>query len=233
MAGAFVPLVVATLLWVAPGYACAEGRKEIHWGEARDEQGKLLYKERHEVTYDNGRVKHSFTSYQDPSGNEFARLESDYRLSIMMPTYVFEDDRSGHREGLRFEEGTYYIFDQESEGEEKTKVLDDDTNVYSCQGWHYYLVNNLDRVEAGEDLIVRLIFPDRLRPYTFKILSMGSEGDTIKVKVRIANWVLSLFVPHLEVVYDKKEKKLIEYYGVSNIVDAEGQLQKVHITYQY
>jgi hypothetical protein len=233
MSGALMFLVVAGLLSAAPGYVCAEVRTEIHWGEAKDEDGNLLYREKHEVKYDNGRVQNSLTSYRDPSGREFATLESDYRLSVVMPTYVFEDYRSGHKEGLRFEGGRYYIFDRDSEEEEKAKVLDDDTNVYSCQGWHYYLVDNLERVEGGDDLIVRLIFPNRLRPYTFKILSMGSEGDTVKVKVRIANWLLSLFVPHLEVVYDKNKRKLIEYYGVSNIVDADGELQKVHITYQY
>lgn len=234
ISGVLMFAVVAGLLPCAPGYVCAEVRTEIHWGEATDEDGNPLYREKHEVTYDNGRVQNSLTSYRDLSGREFARLESDYRRSIAMPTYIFEDYRSGRKEGLRFKDGRYYIFKREAEGEEeKAKVLDDDTNVYSCQGWHYYLVDNLDRVKKGENLIVRLIFPNRLRPYTFKILSMGSEGDTVKVKVRIANWLLSLFVPHLEVVYDKNESRLIEYEGVSNIVDAEGNLQKVHITYQY
>jgi hypothetical protein len=231
--GALMPLILATLLSVLPGQVRAEAQTEIHWGEARDEGGNLLYREKHEVRYDDGRVTNSLTSYLDPSGSEFARLQSDYSMSVMMPTYVFEDSRRGLREGLRFEGGQYSIFHEEPEVGERTKVLDDATDVYSCQGWHYYLVSNLDRVESGDDLIVRLIFPNRLQPYTFKALSLGSEGDTIRVKVRIANWLLSLFVPHLEVVYDKKQKKLIEYYGVSNIVDAERKLQKVHITYQY
>jgi len=232
MSGALV-LVVGALLPAAPAYVCAEVRTEIHWGEAKDEDGKLLYREKHEVKYENGRVKNSLTSYRDLSDDEFARLQSDYSMSIVMPTYVFEDYRTGEIQGLRFKENRYQIFDKDSQDDERTKVLDDDTNVYSCQGWHYYLVDNLDKVERGDDLIVRLIFPDRLRPYTFKIEDMGSEGDTIRVKVGIANWLLSLFVPHLEIVYDKKKKKLIEYYGVSNIVDTEGKLQKVHITYQY
>jgi hypothetical protein len=232
MSGALV-LVVGTLLSVFPCQVGAEEYTETHWGDAKDANERLVYREKHEVRYENGRVQNSLTSYRDPSGREFARLESDYSLSIMMPTYVFSDFRRGHREGLRFEGGKYYIFDEDSGEAEKTKVLDDDTNVYSCQGWHYYLVNNLDKLVGGDALEVRLIFPNRLQPYTFKILSLGSEGDTIRVKVRIANWLLSLFVPHLEVVYEKNKRKLIEYNGVSNIVDAEGKLQEVNITYEY
>ena len=232
MSGALV-LVVGTLLSVFPCQVGAEEYTETHWGDAKDANERLVYREKHEVRYENGRVQNSLTSYRDPSGREFARLESDYSLSIMMPTYVFSDFRRGHREGLRFEGGKYYIFDEDSGEAEKTKVLDDDTNVYSCQGWHYYLVNNLDKLVGGDALEVRLIFPNRLQPYTFKILSLGSEGDTIRVKVRIANWLLSLFLPHLEVVYDKNKRKLIEYHGVSNIVDAEGKLQEVNITYEY
>ncbi len=231
--GALMTLVVATLLSAHAGQVRAEARAEIYWGEARDEGGNLLYREKHEVKYDDERIASSLTSYLDPSDSEFAKLQSDYSMNALMPTYAFEDSRRGLREGLRFEGGQYSIFHEEPEVGEKTKVLDDTTDVYSCQGWHYYLVSNLDRVESGDDLIVRLILPNRLKPYTFKILSLGSEGDTIRVKVRISNWLFSLFVPELEAVYDKKHMRLIEYHGVSNIVDEEGKLQKVHITYQY
>ena len=228
-----MPLVAATLLSALPGQVRAEARTEIYWGEARDEGGNLLYTEKHEVTYEDERISSSLTTYLDPSGGEFARLQSDYSMNALMPTYAFEDARRGLREGLRFEGGQYSIFHEEPKAGEKTKALADTTDVYSCQGWHYYLVSNLDRVESGDDLIVRLILPNRLQPYTFKIMSLGSEGDTIRVKVRISNWLFSLFVPELEAIYDKKHRRLIEYYGVSNIVDAEGKLQKVHITYQY
>lgn len=231
--GARMLLVAATLLSALPAQVRAEARTEIYWGEATDEGGNLLYREKHEVRYEDGRITNSLTSYLDPSGGEFARLQSDYSMNLLMPTYVFEDTRRGLREGLRFEGGRYSIFHEEPKVGERAKVLDDTTGVYSCQGWHYHLVNNLAKVEGGDDLIVRLILPNRLQPHTFKILSLGSAGDTIRVKVRISSWLLSLFVPELEAVYDKKHKRLIEYYGVSNIVDAEGKLQKVHITYQY
>ena len=83
MAGTFVPLVVAALLWVAPGYACAEGRTDIHWGEAKDEQGNLLYKEKHEVTYDND-LPHYF-----PAKEGFAEAVREVQVaSVPVMPYI-------------------------------------------------------------------------------------------------------------------------------------------------
>lgn len=232
-AGARTVLAAALLVVAGPGQTPAQLRTEVHWGEATDDAGKLLYRERHEVGYEDGRVRSSLTSYRDLADREFATLASDYRLSVTMPTYLFADSRRGHREGLRLENGRYVIFHEEAGKAEKTKVLADDTNVYSCQGWHYYLVSNLLQVAQGEALEVRLLFPNRLKPYTFKILRQRADGDLLRIKVRISNWLLNLVAPHLEVVYDQQAGKLVEYHGVSNIVDAKGELQNVHITYQY
>jgi hypothetical protein len=56
----------------------------------------------------------------------------------------------------------------------------------------------MDNLEKGDVFKIKLIFPNKLRAYDFKI---------------------------------EKERKLIEYRGVSNIFDANDDLQEVRITY--
>lgn len=223
--------LVFLVLVLLPLDALAEETTIVYWGEARDDQGGLVYKEKHITEYVDGQTKKSLTRYLDPEGREIATLESDYNRSLAMPTYVFKDFRRGYEEGLRFRDGKYYIFNKHRERGEKEKALKNTKDVFSCQGWHYYVVENLDRLEKGEVFEVKLVFPNKLRPYDFRIEKVRSDGEAVRVKVRFANWLVSWFVPHLDLVYDKKERKLIEYRGVSNIFDGKGDLQEVTITF--
>ena len=51
--------------------------------------------------------------------------------------------------------------------------------------------------------------------------------------LKLANWFLGVFAPELQLTYDKKNKKLLQYQGVSNIKDDSGSNQDVTIRYQY
>jgi hypothetical protein len=219
------------LVFLFPFEAFAQETEVVYWGEARDDQGNVVYREKHITNYVDGQTKRSLTLYEDPTGREIASLESDYTLSLAMPTYVFKDYQRNYEEGLRFKDGGYYIFNKDRKDGEKEKRLKDPASVFSCQGWHYYVVENLDRIERGDVFKIKLIFPNKLRGYDFKIEKVSSEGDTVRVKVKFANWLVSWAIPQLDLLYSKKEGKLTEYRGVSNIFDANDDLQEVRITY--
>jgi hypothetical protein len=131
-------VIVTSLLMVSSGASLA-AEKEVHWGEARNEQGELVYKEKHSVTREGGPVMTSLTEYFSPAGQLIATMESDYSRNLSMPTYVFEDLRRGYREGLRQENEEYIIFKKNKDGEEETQTITNTEDVFSCQGWHYYL----------------------------------------------------------------------------------------------
>jgi hypothetical protein len=209
----------------------AQETEVVYWGEAVDKEGRLLYREKHITRTVDGRTRESLTLYLDPEGREIATLASDYGKSLAMPTYVFKDFRRNYEEGLRHRGGSYYIYNKGGEQGEKEKPLEDPTNVFSCQGWHYYIVENMDGIERGDTFALRLIFPNKLRTYNFKIEKVSGQGDLLNVRVRFANRLVGFFVPHLDLVYDREERKLIEYRGVSNIFDAKDSLQEVRITY--
>ncbi len=220
------------VLLLAPAWASGAPVVRIQYGEARDLQGNFAYKETHTVEYDGGRVLESDTVYSDAEGNEIARMTSDYSRSVSMPTCIFTDEVRGNREGLRIENGEYVIFSQRRDESERTAALDETDNVFSCQGWHYFLVDRLSRLEQG-GLVFNLILPSQLRPFGFEVRKVASQGDRIEVRLELENWLLALFAPGFRLVYDRSARRLIEYEGVSNIPDENGERQKVRITYDY
>lgn len=222
---------VCQMLLLSPLAARAEQPESIYWGEARDEKGRIRYAEKHIVDSLDGKTLRSLTVYLDPEGRRIAELESDYTLSLALPTYVFKDFRRNYEEGLRYRQGRYYIFNRDASKGDQEKLLEDSANVFSCQGWHYYVIHHLDRIEKGESFALKLIFPAKLRAYPFKIEKVRSEGRILHIRVRFAYWMLSWIVPHLDLVYDLTERNLVQYRGVSNIFDEQQNLQNVVITY--
>jgi len=206
---------------------------DVHWGIAKNDFGDVVYTEKHTVTRENGVTKRSETIYYDKTRNtKIATLISDYSKSISLPTYEFVDLRTGYREGLRFTGGTYVVYYKRPDEAEKSKVLSQEDGVFSCQGWHYYLIDNLAVLEK-RDIALKLVLPSELDFYSFKIEKVKSTGDQVVANLELSNWLLSFFAPKLKLVYDKKERKLIGYKGISNILDKEGERQEVSIAYAY
>jgi hypothetical protein len=149
-----------------------------------------------------------------------------------MPTYVFEDLRGNSREGLRWEGGAYVIFRQEGSASEKSVPLESERGVFSCQGWHYYLINHLELLEK-DNITLNLILPSELRPYPFVVKKLSSDETRVSAELKLKHWLFRYFAPKLRLDYDKKKRRLIEFQGVSNILSKTGERQEVTIRYKY
>jgi hypothetical protein len=194
------------------------------------EKKKPVYTEKHTALYKNGKLQTSMNDYFDLEGKKIAELNSDYSKSLMMPTYLFRDLRTGTKEGLRWEGGQYLIFRQEQGKPEEYKPLDNAENVFSCQGWHYYLIANLKQLKT-RPIKMKLIFPSKLDYYSFRVRPLETTKKMLKLRLEFDSWLIRLFAPHLDITYDKNKKKIVEYYGPSNILNDKGEIQNVYIIY--
>lgn len=222
------------LLWLALALLAgsAEAKDTAYLGEARDEKSNLVYTERHTVRSGAQGVSDSLTEYLAPDGSLIATLRSDYSRSIALPTYVFEDLRRDYREGLRWQDGGYLVFHQAGSAAEKTARLGNDRGVFSCQGWHYHLIDNLSLLEK-DNLTLNLVLPSELRPYAFVVKRLAADQSRISAELSLRNWLLRQFAPKMLLEYDREKRRLLEFRGVSNIQTKTGERQEVTIRYKY
>lgn len=220
------------LLVLAVCVRAAGAEESSYIGEARDDTGTLVYTEKHLVQSVEGTTTGSVTEYTAPDGSLIATLYSDYARSVALPTYVFEDLRRNYREGLRWQEGGYVIFHQHGSAPEKTAPLRRESGVFSCQGWHYYLIHNLDLLEK-DNITLNLVLPSELRPYAFVVKRRASDEARVSAELTIKNWLLRSFAPKLRLEYDRVNRRLVEFRGVSNILTKTGDRQEVTIRYVY
>ena len=220
-------LLALALLTVA-----VQAKDTPYLGEARDEQGRLVYTERHTVRSGAPGIADSLTEYLAPDGTLIATLRSDYSRSVALPTYVFEDLRRNYREGLRWQDGRYVVFHQTGSAPEKTAPLRRERDVFSCQGWHYYLVDNLDLL-AQEKIALNLVLPSELGAFPFAVRTLTADASRVSAELKLTHWLFRYFAPKMRLEYDRENRRLREFHGVSNILSQSGERQTVTIRYTY
>lgn len=210
----------------------ALAQTSIYKAAAFNEEGKLVYREVHKVTFQGTRVTKSETQYLAPSGNVIATMFSNYEVSLKAPDYEFHDLVRNYKEGLIREGSQAYVYTNHA-GKVNKERLNVGPNLYACQGWHYYLVAHLESL-AKKDLELELLIPSQGRSYDFVIQGSSFSTETVKANLKMSNWLYSMFAPELNLTYDRRTKQLLSYEGPSNIKDNSGETyDKVIIKYDY
>ena len=208
-------------------------------GVATNARGQVLYIEKHKAEFSaTGKVLRATTNYVRANGELIGVMKSDFRKAVTAPDYLFRDLRNGSEHGIRLTEKEIILYQRDREGQEYQKAyrpseFDEGVLLVGCQGLHYYLIDHLEEVRRREKIPIKFLIPGKLDYYSFIMYYQGENNGIVKLKIQVGNLFLRLFVPALEVHYRKSDRKLLKYFGVSNLLDDKGGLQKVSIEYNY
>ena len=76
--------------------------------------------------------------------------------------------------------------------------------------------------------------PGNLDYYNFLLNYIGvNKKGLVELDIKISNFILRMFVSKLELQYEPKTKRLIQYKGLSNLSDDNDKMQAVTIKYKY
>jgi hypothetical protein len=212
----------------------AEAHGGTFVGKAVNAQGIVEYVEYHTVKYENGKVSESQTIYYDANNQKIGELTSEYSFGPQFGSYDFKDIRGQYQDGAKVSQDRILLFRKKSpEDDIEEQYLAKEKDQIVGQGFHQFIVHNLERIAQGESIQIRLVLPSRLDQFEFRIRKRKINGDTLYIRLEIDNWLLRLFAPHVDVEYDQKNRRLLRYEGVSNLEDSSGKHKKVTITYSY
>ncbi len=215
--------------------AAAAATTQTYRGEARS-GGELVYRELHTVTFEGEKPLRSETVYSDPAGVELGRLVNDYGPSLALPAHEMDDKRAKNAHGIRYRQQKPEMFNRDGEKEEKETLDSGDHKgglLVGGQGLHYYLVVNLEEIVKKGKLPLKFVIPGRLDVYDFYLRVIGATPERVNLEIEIDNWILKLFAPKLELTYDRKQRRLLNYRGLSNLLDPRKKMMNVEINYRY
>jgi hypothetical protein len=203
-------------------------------GDAFDRDGRLRYREFHDVTLDGHRKVRSVTTYRDASGAVIGWMEADYAGSPFSPDYRMIDLRFDIEDTVR-REGQRLIMTHRDGTKTREKVVEHrgDRELIIGPGFNEFIRRHWDRLLAGETLRCDFAIPSRQQVIGFRIQHepLGTSRGTARFEMSVDNALFRLIAPSLAVEYDRETRHLASYEGLSNVTDDRDRPQHVVIRF--
>jgi len=209
----------------------------VFFGFATDmKQGKHLYAEEHEASYDNGRPTRLTTTYRDESRNIIATRIVDFSQHAFTPSFRLVNHRTGYVEGAERVNGSLRLYVRRAINEPvEEKVISVSQPSVVDAGFNNFVQTYWDSLMTGKKLYLNFAVPSRLESYGFRLYK---EGETtvggrraVVVICDIDNFVLRFLLKPIVLTYDMQTTRLLSYEGISNISDDKGDNYFVKIAF--
>ena len=198
--------------------------------------GDMLYVEKHVETWRDGRLAERRVSYEDPAGEPIAEKLVSYGSDVEAPSFEMIDFRVGLREGARVEENEIMLYSGPSAESERGRTMKRPQAAVVDAGFDAFMQDNFGTVRSGDSLDFDFAVPALRRFFRFELLPQGEVAyggeQALLIKMRPAAAILRWLVDPIELVYSP-EGKLLEFRGLANVLDEEGDRYEARIVFDY
>ena len=204
------------------------------YGRALNADGDLVYLEEHIIRYENDRIAALKTIYYDADAKKIGEQASDFSHGPQFGSYDFKDERLRYHDGARVMSNRILIYCKETpQADTQKKYLERESDQIVGQGFHQFILTNLDRLIQGEVISAKLVLPAQMDQFDIRISKSKLEEGRLRIRIELDNWFLRLFTPNVEAEYDLDTRRLLSYRGVSMIADESGKNVPVTVSYDY
>ena len=226
-------LPIAFVIFIA-GAVSVSADVEWIYGKAVNSEGELEFLEEHIIKYENDRIANIKTIYYDAGLRKIGEQVSDFSHGPHFGSYDFKDERLQYHDGARVMSDQILIYCKEApQAGIKKKYLRKDSNQIVGQGFHQFILTNLDSLVQGAIISAKLVLPAQMDQFDIRIYKRKIENGRIQIQIELDNWFLRLFTSHAEAEFDLSSRRLLSYRGLSMISDLSGKTVEVEVFYDY
>jgi hypothetical protein len=228
-------LLLALLL--AAGAVRAEPQTLRFYGYAYDLQsGKYLYTEVYREEVDGDQWVSGHTSYYAPDGSRLGEKTLSFASDRYVPIYTLDLPSSGYSEGITtIGPDGLHLFKQTREKGRQSGVVAKLDPIVADSGFHAYLYDHMAELVAGKTLKFRFAAAGQLDSYSFRARKTGDLSFDGRAAIRLKidpDSLLRFLVEPLILTYDPQTRQLLEYRGITNVVNpATGKPYNARIDY--
>jgi hypothetical protein len=228
----FSVAIVAAISVLASVSALAD--VEMIHGKAVNADGELLFLEEHTIKYQDNRIASIKTVYYDTNSKKIGQTLTDFSHGAQVGSYEFKDERMQYYDGAKIMADQILIYSKETpEADTQKKYLDREPSQIVGQGFHSFILANLDALARGDVIAAKLVLPAQMDQFDIRIRKSQFEDGRLTIQIELDNWFLRLFAPRIEAEYNLEARRLLKYKGVSMIADASGKNVPVNVSYAY
>jgi hypothetical protein len=229
---------VFLLMMVASTSQSATIQNAMFVGKAFDlETGAVLYSERHERRNTSKGGDTLEVIYQHPDGRQFARKRMDFSHNSLVPEFRFENSDSGHLESLVWidDDTVEVAFSRSSEDTIAKGILAPPSNALADGGFDRFIQQQWTNLASGDYEVREFLVPARTEFMAFRVRiePETTRPEWIRYTLEVDSALLRFIVPPIRVWYERSNRRLMRYEGVSNVRDDAGENYQVRIEYEY
>lgn len=217
--------------------AHAVPREERYLGYAVDQvSGRYLYTEVHRHQYDGSRWLGGNIRYIAPDGELLGEKQLDFRANPYVPVMRYQLKSPPYEELITSVDAKRFVMEQRKAGKAERAAQAVIANQAADSGFNAFLVDHLDDFAAGKEVPLRFAVIGQLDQYRFRVkavarLTLAGE-PALRLRVE-PDSLLRLLVDPIEVIYGLESRQLLNYRGVSNVLNpATAKAYVVNISYR-
>ena len=231
---AALPLLCASTL-ALPAAAAPETMKFL--GYAYDlKSGKYLYTEAYDEQVEGGHWERGSTKYYSADGKKIGEKSVDFSADPFVPVYRLDLPGVGYSEGIsRVSADGIDMFKESREKGRQSATIKKSQQMAADAGFHAFIVANMAALVAGKTVPFKFGVAGQLDSYNFRARKIGDTEFEGRPAIRLQiepDSLLRFAVDPLVLTYDPASKRLLEYRGVSNVINpTTGKAYNVRIVY--
>ena len=231
-------LRIGTLMLLAGGSLAAESPAII--GEAFSlKTHQLVYRELH---YINPSGLDHRVEYRTPDNKVLAVKTIDYRSGLNAPRFRQISRNSGELIEVDWREGKLLMqYRQDARSKLIESLMNPPEKLVVDAGFNHFIQQHWAALNEGSALVFNFAAPARQSLVDLVIqrkdcgewVAMEQRGSSLCLLIHSPNWLLRLLMEPIELAYDSHSQHLMQYRGLANVSDDNGDSYRVNIRYQY
>lgn len=208
-------------------------------GIALNQRGTLAYREKHIQRYNDSKIELSRVEFYDEKDALIAYAEYQYEQSSYMPNYRLVNFRRNKEERVRVSDQNAIAIAVRKMPKEAflTRTLHAQEPQVIGEGLYFFIQDQFAKLKAKEEVRVHLLFASRYQIHPLHIVPIrlvdDKQGKRLVCHLRYTHFLARLFGGQAVLIFDEATKRLLSYEGLSPLRDAQGNLQRVSISYSY
>lgn len=198
------------------------------------ETGKWLYTELHQQQLRGGRWVAGTIRYVSPQGQLLGEKKLEFGKDRFVPLMRTVYPTLGEEEAIIQVGETTVTMETSKAGQRKTRDVARVAGLAVDSGFHVFLQERLDELASGRTVQMQLGVISQFDHFRFRIRRAElAQGNVLRLVVE-ADSMLRLLVPTVKLSYDLRSRDMLEYEGLSNLVDPQTRKAPVvRISYNY
>ena len=216
-------------------------------GEAYDYHNpqQLLYREYHALQLnDNGSPAHRQVDYYSPQGELIASKINHYghhktlnpttHIPASQPGFMLEDYRNHYSESAEHSRDGVRLTLKENGSQAQTLLNNSDYPLVIDAGFDEFIRHHWPELTQGDTLSFSFASAARQTSINFDIRARNPSADEPLLLIMTPrSTLLSWLLDPIQLEYQRNNRQLIRYRGLSNLPDSDGDGQQVDIRYRY